>query len=237
LCHNKGVIADDTPLSDTQAVKNALSRRAVLQDIQHPVKRRAADNTRCINLLLPPAARPSLNTTVRQIGRNARETRRLREIAGLFRAGRAAEALVMKRQDGTANLIGGDYGQVVDRIAKLYLQRRDLLVGSGAKYGITISALTNAAAAQISKAVRRRLKARGEIGDEEIVYQAVDQRGEVYDLPLATGDKVRLFRKTSAMIDGSRGEIGSNGDVVEVVGRIANGLRLRDTKGRVGDVE
>jgi hypothetical protein len=212
-------------------VIKAMGDREQVQSIE------AGDTIEILRRVLPPEARPSLNTTVRQIGRNARETQRLREIAGLFREGRAAEALAMKRQDGTANLIGGDYGQVVDRIAELYMQRRDLLLGSGAKYGITISAWTNDDAAQISKAVRGRLKARGEIGDDEIVYQAVDQRGEVYDLPLATGDKVRLFRKTSAMIDGRRGEIGSNGDVVEVVGRIANGLRLRDAKGRVGDVE
>ena len=47
----------------------------------------------------------------------------------------------MKREDGTALLVGGDYGQVVDRIADLYMERRDILLASGARRGITISAL------------------------------------------------------------------------------------------------
>jgi TrwC relaxase/AAA domain len=197
----------------------------------------AGDTIEVLRRVLPAASMPVLHTTVRQVGRNERETRRLRAIAGLFREGKAAKALAMKREDGTAHLVGGDYGQVVDRIADLYIERRDLLLGSRAKFGVTISALTNDDAAQISQAVRGRLKARGEIGDDEIVYQAIDQRGEMYDMPLATGDKVRLFRKTSALIDGKRGDIGSNGDVVEVVGQTAHTIKLRDAKGRVGTVE
>ena len=197
----------------------------------------AGDTIELLRRVLPQAAMPALHTTVRQIGRSERETRRLREIASLFRQGKAAEALAMKRDDGTAHLVGGDYGQVVDRIADLYIERRDLLLGSGAKYGITISTLTNDDAGQISQAVRRRLKARGEIGDDEIVYPAVDQRGEIYDLALATGDKVRLFRQTAALIDGKRGIIGNNGDVVTIVGQSASVLMLREDKGRVGKVE
>jgi hypothetical protein len=191
----------------------------------------AGDTIEILYRILPKASLPTLLTTIRQ------ETARGREIAGLFREGQAAEALAMKRVDGTAMLVGGDQGQVVDRIAELYLQRRDILLGSGDRRGVTISALTNADAADISQAVRARLKARGEIGNDEVVYQAIDQRGETYDLPLATGDRVRLFRQTAAIIDGKRGTIGDNGDVVEIVGRTEHGLRLRDRKGRVGDVE
>lgn len=197
----------------------------------------AGDTIEILRRVLPPSAMPVIDTTVRQIGRNERETRRLRRIAGLFRDGKAAEALAMKREDGTALMVGGDYGQVVDRIAELYLQRRDQLLAAGAQYDVTISALTNDDAAQISQAVRNRLKARGEIGDAETIYRAIDQRGQQYNLPLATGDKVRLFRKTAALIDGKRGEIGNNGDIVEVVSQGASGLRLRDAKGRTGLVE
>jgi len=61
---------------------------------------------------------------------------------------------------------------------------------------------------------------------------------EAYDLPVATGDKVRLFRKTWAWIDGEGfGYIGSNGDIMDVVGQSATGVRLRDADGRVGDVQ
>jgi energy-coupling factor transporter ATP-binding protein EcfA2 len=191
----------------------------------------AGDTIEILRRVLPKAAMPALLTTVRQ------ETARAREIAGLFREERAAEALEMKREDGTALLLGGDRGQVIDQIADLYMARRDILTASGDARGITISALTNADAADISRAVRLRLKAHREIEDDEVVYRAIDQRGETYDLPLATGDRIRLFRQTAAQIEGERGIIGSNGDVVEIVGRTENGLSLRDANGRVGAVE
>jgi hypothetical protein len=191
----------------------------------------AGDTIEILRRVMPKASMPTLLSTIRQ------EAARAREIADLFREGKAKEALTMKREDRTAMLIGGDQGQVVDRIAELYIQRRDILKGSGDKRGITISALTNADASDISHAIRTRLKARGEIGTDEVVHQAIDHRGESYDLPLATGDRVRLFRQTQGRIDGQRGVIGSNGDVVEIVGKTEHGLLLRDDKGRTASVD
>lgn len=44
-----------------------------------------------------------------------------------------------------------------------------------------------------------------------------DQMGAQYDLPLAAGDRVRLFARTNAAYaDKSRGIIGNNGSVLEV---------------------
>lgn len=191
----------------------------------------AGDTIGLLRAVLPKEAMPAILTTIRQ------ETHRGREIAKLFRDGQAAQALGMKREDGTALLVGGDQGQVVDRIAELYIQRRDVLQATGDRRGVTISALTNADAGDISQAVRKHLKARGEIANDEVMYPAIDHRGENYTLPLATGDRVRLFQRTLAEIDGKRGIIGTNGDVVTVVGRTESGLQLRDNKGRVGDVE
>jgi energy-coupling factor transporter ATP-binding protein EcfA2 len=211
----------------------------------------AGDTIEILRSVLPKAALPELLTTVRQ------ETGRGREIANLFRGKpldddasleerqeqrlkEVKQALRMKRDDGTALLIGGDQDQVVDRIADLYMERRDILRAAGgraAKLGVTISALTNEDAADISRAVRTRLKARGEIGDDERVFLAVDQRGETYSLPLATGDRVRLFRKTAARVDGARGFIGSNGDIVEILGWTESGPVMRNAAGQVGEVE
>ena len=191
----------------------------------------AGDTIEIMRRSLPKDAMPELLTTVRQ------ETKRGREIAGLFREGRAAEALAMKRADGTARLIGGDQDQVIDRIADLYMERRDVLRAAGSRLGVTVSALTNEDAADISRAIRTRMKQRGELGPEEREFAAVDQRGKTYDLLLAPGDKVRLFRKTSATIDGKRGDIGSNGDVVEIVRWTEGGVVLRDKRGRNGAVE
>ena len=54
---------------------------------------------------------------------------------------------------------------------------------------ITVSAPTNDDVAEISRAIRERLKHRGEIGNDEIVYLAIDQDGRNYNLPIATGDR------------------------------------------------
>jgi len=191
----------------------------------------AGDTIEIMRRALPKSALPELLTTVRQV------TKRGRRIAGLFREAKAEEALAMKREDGTALLLGGDQDQVIARIADLYIERRDILRASGSKRGVTISALTNEDAADISRAVRTRLKARGEIGRDEAIYDAIDQRGEQYRLPIATGDRLRLYRRTWARIDGKGGSIGNNGNIVEVVDKSDAGLRLRDKYGRVGDVD
>ena len=196
---------------------------------------------------MPEEALPKLLYTVRQ------KSERAREIAGLFRGtelpgasperqrehhlAEATRALDMKREDGHARLIEGDYDQVVRRIAEHYVARRDALRQAGSKRGITISALTNADAAEISIAVRAILRGRGEIAAEQAVYQAVNNRGETYDLAVAAGDRFRLYKKTAARIDGERGFIGANGDVVTVRGWWEKGLILEDKAGRIGHVE
>ena len=42
----------------------------------------------------------------------------------------------------------------------------------------------------------RAAERRGEIGDDEVVYRAIDQDGRIYGLPIASGDRVPLFRRT-----------------------------------------
>lgn len=191
----------------------------------------AGDTIEILRRALPPEALPELLSTMRQA------TQRGREIAGLFREGQAAEALIMKREDGTARLVGGDRDQVVGSIADLYLERRDALAASGAKRGVTITAPTNDDAAEISQAIRKRLKDRGEIGSDEAVYRAIDQRGQTYDLAIATGDRLRLFRRTWGTVGDEKVQVGNNGDVVEVLARSSEGLRVRTTDGRLAEVE
>jgi ATP-dependent exoDNAse (exonuclease V) alpha subunit len=191
----------------------------------------AGDSIELFARALPPEALPELLTTQRQ------STQRAREIAGLFREGKAADALIMKRADGHAMLAGGDREQVVAQIADLYIARRDILIGSGSVRGITVSAPTNDDAAEISQAIRERLKARGEIHGEEWVHRAVDQRGQEYDLALALGDRVRLFRRTWGTIDGREQQVGNNGDVVTVIAQHDGGIRIRTKDGQIADVE
>ncbi len=191
----------------------------------------AGDSIELLKRALPPEALPELLTTLRQA------TRRGREIAGLFREGNAADALMMKRADGHAMLAGGDREQVVAQIADLYVARRDILLGSGSRRGITVSAPTNDDAAEISSAIRDRLKARGEITGPERVYAAIDQRGQQYDLTLAEGDRVRLFRKTWGSIDGRNQQVGNNGDVVTVLAQDSEHLTVRTKEGQTAKIE
>ncbi|UZO94698.1 MobF family relaxase [Roseomonas mucosa] len=197
------------------------------------------DSIELLRRALPKSEMPELLSTVRQ------REQEDRHIVGLFRdnqdqhKSRAAEALELKRARNaeSVQMLGGDHDQVVEQIADFFMRRRDALLAAGSQRGVTISALTNEDAADISRAVRERMRQRGELGSDEVVYKAVDQRGEQYELPIAAGDRVRLFAKTWAKIDGKGGWIGSNGDVVDVVGQSDAGLSVRNKDGRVGTVE
>jgi len=194
----------------------------------------AGDTIELLRRVLPKHSLPEVLTSVRQ--KNERD----REIASLFREGRTAEAFEMKREDGTARLVEGDYDQVLDQVADFVIARNDLLCSVDKRYSMSVTTLTNAEAADLSRAIRRRLKERGEIGADEVVYKAVNYRGdkpELFDLPIATGDKLRLYRRAWAKIDGKGGTIGSNGDLVEVRGHTSKGLLLRNERGQTGEVE
>lgn len=105
---------------------------------------------------------------------------------------------------------------------------------------MTITTLTNALAADISQAIRERLKKRGQISRDEKIHKAVYYKGdkpEFFDLPIATGDKLRLYRRTWVKIDGKGRAIGNNGDIVEVAGTTAEGLLLRNQHGHMGEVQ
>jgi TrwC relaxase/AAA domain len=194
----------------------------------------AGDTIELLRRVLPKFALPEILTAVRQ------KDPRDRKIAALFRQGRAKEALDMKRQDGTARLLEGDYDQTVAQIADFYVKRNDYLEATGKNLSMTVTALTNAEAADISQAIRARLKERGRVKDDEALYEAVYYRGdkaEYFNLPIATGDKLRLYRRTWATIGGRGGTIGNNGDIVEVVAKTESGLVLKNSKGRIGEVE
>ncbi len=171
--------------------------------------------------ILPEYALPTIRETVRQ------STPEQRELATTFRNGDAASAIDVKRANGTARLVGGDYDQVVQRIADRYLQLRDMADEQRWSKGVMVYTLTNQDAAEISKSVRYRLKARGEIAQQETVYQAIDNRGVHYDLPVAIGDKHRLFKRVFGTVNGRLQPVGNNGDVVEILDHGPDGLKIR----------
>ena len=168
---------------------------------------------------------PVIPTTLRQ------RTERERQIVGLFRDGRAAEALGMKRADGTAEMVPGGYDGVAARVAQLYRER---LVATGE--APAISAPTNTDAHRIAEGVRAERRALGMLGPDLRVVRATDGERD-YALRLARGDQVRLFSSTGARFgDGKGGTIGRNGSVLEVIDADEHGITLRARTGKVGTV-
>ena len=171
---------------------------------------------------------PEILTTVRQ------QTERERATSLLFRDGQAAEALAGKREDGTARLVAGDYHQVVAGIAALWQERRAANAHDSG-YSLSVSAPTNRDARAIGAAIRVHRRAAGELGADQVVLAACDQAGDAYELPLAVGDRVRLFARTNAACaDRSRGILGNNGSVLEVRAIGKAGVTLRNAAGREG---
>ena len=165
---------------------------------------------------------PEIMTTRRQ------QTEREQKIAGLFREGRAAEALEMKRSDGTAEMAFGGYEGVLRRIAAIYAER---LQETGTAPSISVP--TNQDAHRVSEAVRAGRREMGLLGSDLMTLSATDGERN-YRMPIAKGDRVRLFRSTRAV--GRGGTIGRNGSVLEVVDANPQGLVLRAKSGKVGPV-
>lgn len=165
-----------------------------------------------------------------------------RRIAGLFREGKAAEAIAAKREDNTVELAPGGYRAAIERVADLYAERRRAAHNQGPDYRITISAPTNVDAREISRAVRERRREMGEVGADQVDLAATDGRGNGYTLALAGGDNVRLFERTRAVFTDERGRrksanIGDNGSVLRVEAVLpAEGLILRGESGKTGFV-
>ncbi|HEY1413263.1 MAG TPA: MobF family relaxase, partial [Rhodopila sp.] len=102
---------------------------------------------------------PKILTTIRQDAENERA------LANMFRRGEVADAIRIKRADGTAELVPGGYRDAVARIADLYMERRQA-TRDRPRYRITISAPTHADAREIARQVRERRRDMGEIGPD-----------------------------------------------------------------------
>ncbi|GBR23030.1 hypothetical protein AA0488_0033 [Kozakia baliensis NRIC 0488] len=90
----------------------------------------------------------------------------------------------------------------------------------------------------IASVIRDRRRSIGELKKDLVILKAMDQHGTPYDLPLARGDRVRLFKRTNAKRDdGKRGIIGNNGSVLEVRDYRYGGLYLRNSHGTCGWVD
>ena len=172
---------------------------------------------------------PELEGSVRQ----ARD--RDRDTSAMFRQGDAAGGIARLQEDGHAALIQGGHRRAVEAVADLW-QARHAANDGRAGYTLTASAPTNADARLIGAAIRERRRVAGQVGPDQVTLQATDQNGQNYALPLAKGDRVRLFATTRANFGGRGGVMGNNGSVVEVERIEAAGVQLRTSAGKSGFV-
>jgi TrwC relaxase/AAA domain len=233
------VVVDEVGLLGTRQLNEilALQKRIGFQlaMIGDPKQMQAVEAGPVIDLLrrgLGRDAVPELTSSVRQKDAEERET------VLMFRNGQTEEAMQRKAGNGTFRVIPGGYREAIEGIADLWQERREANKDRET-FTVTVSSPTNAEAHDISMAIRERRRAAGELGADRTIVGASDGTGErQYSLPLAEGDRVRLFDRVTATFGatGTHGNIGRNGSVLEVAAVQDNGLVLRTRAGREGFV-
>ena len=233
------VVVDELGLLGTRQLNDLLRSQKEhgfqIVGIGDPKQMQSVEAGAVVDLLrrgLGEAAIPILETSVRQVAQEERET------TLMFRNGETAEAVQRKLENGSLRVTPGGYEEAVQSVVALWLQRREANAGRE-QFSISISAPTNHDAHQISIAIRDRRRAIGEIGADRVTLQAssgVGGDGRIFDLPLAEGDKIRLFERTNARFldTNGGGNIGRNGTVLEVAAVQDDGLVLRTKEGRDG---
>jgi conjugative relaxase-like TrwC/TraI family protein len=173
---------------------------------------------------------PELLESVRQRRVEGRET------AKLIRDGKAGEALPRKEARGLLALAPGEYEDAI-KAGVIWLEKRQADTAGREHYTVGVSLPTNADVYAFGLEYRARQRAGGALQGRDWKLGAVDPRGVQYDLPLAIGDKVRLFNRVNASYGkASKGYFGDNGTVADVVAIGANNISLRRADGKVGTI-
>ncbi len=236
------MVVDELGLLGTRQLNDLLraqkEHRFQIVALGDPKQMQSVEAGAVIDLLrrgLGETAIPTLETSVRQVEKEEQAT------ALMFRNGETEAAVQRKLENGTLLVTPGGYDEAVRSIVELWQQRRAANAGRET-YSISVSAPTNFDAHQISMAIRERRRALGEVGADRITVPATTNGGadaRTYDLPLAEGDRVRLFERTNARFLDTNlgGNIGRNGTVLEVAAINDQGLVLRTKEGREGLVK
>jgi DNA-binding protein YbaB len=236
------VVVDELGLLGTRQLNDLLRAQKEhgfqIVAIGDPKQAQSVEAGAVVDLLrraLGEKAIPMLETSVRQVEQEERET------TLMFRNGETAAAVERKVGNGTLRVIPGGYEEAVQSIVALWQQSREANADRE-RYSISISAPTNHDAHQISMAMRDKRRELGEVGADRITVPAASGAGadiRTYDLPLAEGDRVRLFERTNArFLDTNKGgNIGRNGTVLEIAEIRTEGLILRTKEGRGGLVK
>jgi hypothetical protein len=235
------VVVDEIGLLGTRQLNELMRARAAqnftLVAIGDPKQMQAVEAGPVLDLLeraLGTDNIPVLASSVRQRDPIERET------VLMFRDGQTQEAVERKATNGTLRIVPGGYEEAVGAIVALWEERRSRN-RERPDYTISLSAPTNFDAHAVSAEIRKRRRELGEVGDNKITVQASDvgwPAPRLFDLPLAIGDRVRLFRQTNAAGEGKNlgFALGRNGSVLEVADIADAGLRLRAASGIIGYV-
>ena len=231
------VVVDEVGLLGTRQLNAIMAAQAAqkfqLAMIGDPKQMQAVEAGPVIELLrraLGGDQVPELGSSVRQKADDERET------VLMLRNGQTEEAIRRKDENGTIKIVPGGYEEAVKYAAQLWRQRLEAN-RDRAEFTISVSAPSNAEAHDISRAIRQQRWDMGGIGADHIMVKATDGLGErEYELALAVGDRVRLFRRTNAkfMETGTVGNIGRNGTVLEIAAFNETGLTLKTATGRAG---
>jgi hypothetical protein len=236
------VVVDELGLLGTRQLNDLLRAQKEhgfqIVAIGDPKQAQSVEAGAVVDLLrraLGEKAIPMLETSVRQVEQEERET------TLMFRNGETAAAVERKVGNGTLRVIPGGYEEAVQSVVALWQQRREANADRE-RYSISVSAPTNHDAHQISMAIRDKRRELGEVGADRITVPAASGAGadtRTYDLPLAEGDRVRLFERTNARFldTNTGGNIGRNGTVLEIAEIRTEGLILRTKEGRGGLVK
>jgi hypothetical protein len=205
---------------------------AQLVEIGDPRQCQAVE-TPAVDLLakaIGDAAIPKLLTSIRQ------QTARGRAVAAMFREGRAVEAVSAMQEDGQLHLVAGGPAPVIQRTTDLWRKLTDANAANP-DYSLLVMTPTNEQAREVGTTIRANRRAAGEIAPEDgAVLKAMDPNSqETFDLPVAVGDKLRMFTRTfDAEAKGARKFLSSNGDVVEALQLQPDGIRVRNAGGDEG---
>jgi hypothetical protein len=154
----------------------------------------------------------------------------------MFRNGQAADAVKALEEDGRFHLVAGGRDATVAQTAKLWRTMTDANAANP-DYSLLVMTDTNAHALEIGKAIRANRRAAGEIGRDEVTKRAMDPNsGETFDLPVAVGDRLRLFTRVNDADVGRSRYLGANGDVIEVRQVLPDGMRIRNADGEEGRI-
>jgi hypothetical protein len=175
---------------------------------------------------------PKLLTSIRQ------KTARGREIATMFREGRAEEGIAEMRRDGDVALVAGGSDATIQRTVASWRRRMEANAADP-DYALIVMTPTNDRVLDIGKAIREDRRRAGEIGPEDVIVRAKigPTADQVIDLPLAVGDRIRPFHRLfDADASGRSKYLASNGDIVEIRELLADGLRIRNADGQEGRI-